>query len=254
MAPLSEFYGNFSDHDNKILPQSSSPTSVNFHWHTAAAPPRSQSSATQYSVPQASSSMNSHPSPLSFLNSPHGSLHPSDAISRRGQQAQASAASNSNSSSPEVDLTETERAVASDEKRRRNTAASGTSFFIDHISGRLIFVIAARFRVKKKHKTIALERTVSNLTGRAEELEREVGDLRQENGWLKEIVVLKGTQNVANNRLALNQALAFPTGERSYGAESTVQEDASEGSLSELSDDDIPVKRSKGKQRSNKKS
>jgi hypothetical protein len=122
------------------------------------------------------------------------------------------------------------------------------------MSGRLIFVSAARFRVKKKHKTIALERTVSNLTGRAEELEREVGGLRQENGWLKEIVVLKGTQNVANNRLALSQAVASATGERNYGTESAEQKDVSEGSLSELSDDDIPVKRSKGKQKSNRKS
>jgi hypothetical protein len=123
------------------------------------------------------------------------------------------------------------------------------------MSGRLIFVGAARFRVKKKQKTIALERAVSDLTGRAEELEREAGDLRQENGWLKEIVVLKGTQNVANNRLALSQAATSAPSERSY-AESTVQdsENASEGSLSELSDDDIPVKQSKGKQKSNKKS
>ena len=118
-----------------------------------------------------------------------------------------------------------------------------------------ISIGAARFRVKKKHKTIALERAVSDLTGRAEELEREVGDLRQENGWLKEIVMLKGTQNVANNRLALKQAVAFATGQRSYGTESTVHEDVSaEGSSSALSDDDIPMKQSKGKQRSNKKS
>ncbi|KJA26109.1 hypothetical protein HYPSUDRAFT_105910, partial [Hypholoma sublateritium FD-334 SS-4] len=59
----------------------------------------------------------------------------------------------------------------SDEKRRRNTAAS------------------ARFRVKKKHRTITLERSVSELTGRADELEREASDLRRENGWLKEIVM-----------------------------------------------------------------
>ena len=203
--------------------------------------------------------MNLDPGLLSSLDSPHGSLHPSAVISR-GQQAQASAAvSNSNASSPEVDLTEAEPAAVSDEKRRRNTAASGTSMFFNHMSGRLtwIFVGAARFRVKKKHRTIALERTVSNLTGRAEELEREVGDLRQENGWLKEIVVLKSTQNVANNRLALRQAVAFATaGQSSHGTESTVQEDASEGSISARSDDDIPVKRTKGNpsQRSKKES
>jgi hypothetical protein len=129
--------------------------------------------------------------------------------------------------------------------------------FFNLMSGRLIFVGAARFRVKKKHRTIALERAVSDLKGRAEELEREVGDLRQENGWLKEIVVLKGTQNVANNRLALNRRQAA-AGQSSYGTESTAQEEASEGSLSALSDDDIPVKRSKGNpspsQRSKKES
>ena len=120
-------------------------------------------------------------------------------------------------------------------------------------SGGLIFLGTARFRVKKKHRTIALERAVSDLTGRAEELEREVGDLRRENGWLKEIVVLKGGQNIANNRLALRQAVASG-GQWSYGTESTVQEDVSEGPSSALSDDDIPAKQFKGKQRSNKKS
>jgi hypothetical protein len=33
---------------------------------------------------------------------------------------------------------------------------------------------------------------VSDLTGRAEELEKEATELRRENGWLKEIVMLKG--------------------------------------------------------------
>ncbi|KAI0001807.1 hypothetical protein BJV77DRAFT_907967, partial [Russula vinacea] len=57
-----------------------------------------------------------------------------------------------------------------EEKRRRNTAAS------------------ARFRVKKKIKSVNLERTVSDLSGRVDELEQEAADLRRENGWLKEIV------------------------------------------------------------------
>ncbi|KAF7306599.1 Cytochrome C oxidase assembly protein COX19 [Mycena indigotica] len=61
-----------------------------------------------------------------------------------------------------------------EDKRRRNTAAS------------------ARFRIKKKMRGLELERSVSDLTGRAEELEREAADLRRENGWLKEIVMLKG--------------------------------------------------------------
>lgn len=40
-------------------------------------------------------------------------------------------------------------------------------------------------------KTLNLERTVADLTGRTEELEREAADLRRENGWLKEIILLK---------------------------------------------------------------
>ncbi|EIN13662.1 hypothetical protein PUNSTDRAFT_20169, partial [Punctularia strigosozonata HHB-11173 SS5] len=58
-----------------------------------------------------------------------------------------------------------------EEKRRRNTAAS------------------ARFRNKKKSQILSLERTISDLTGRAEDLEREAADLRRENGWLKEIII-----------------------------------------------------------------
>lgn len=53
----------------------------------------------------------------------------------------------------------------------------------------MLFV--ARFRVKKKQWTLNLERSISDLSGRVEELEREAAELRRENGWLKEIVMLK---------------------------------------------------------------
>nr|GAT47325.1 cytochrome C oxidase assembly protein COX19 [Mycena chlorophos] len=66
-----------------------------------------------------------------------------------------------------------------EDKRRRNTQAS------------------ARFRIKKKMRSLELERSVSDLTGRAEELEREAADLRRENGWLKEIVMLRGGGHLA---------------------------------------------------------
>jgi Basic region leucine zipper len=58
---------------------------------------------------------------------------------------------------------------------------------------------AARFRIKKKQKTVNLQRSISDLTGRAEDLEREVADLRRENGWLKEIVMLKNSRFPAAN-------------------------------------------------------
>jgi hypothetical protein len=55
--------------------------------------------------------------------------------------------------------------------------------------------ILARFRIKKKQRALKLELTVSDLTCRAAELEREATNLRRENTWLKEIVILKGRQN-----------------------------------------------------------
>ena len=53
----------------------------------------------------------------------------------------------------------------------------------------------ARFRIKKKQWTLNLERTISDLSSRVQELEVEAAELRRENGWLKEIVMLKSKQN-----------------------------------------------------------
>ena len=60
---------------------------------------------------------------------------------------------------------------ASEDKRRRNTAAS------------------ARFRLKKKEREVALETKAKELEQRVAELERECEGLRRENGWLKGLVV-----------------------------------------------------------------
>ncbi|SJL05855.1 uncharacterized protein ARMOST_09191 [Armillaria ostoyae] len=86
--------------------------------------------------------------------------------------ASTSTATRPAASPPDTDSLE----GGTDDKRKRNTAAS------------------ARFRIKKKQKTLNLERSVSDLAGRAEELEKEAADLRRENGWLKEIVMLKGSR------------------------------------------------------------
>ncbi|KAJ2796286.1 hypothetical protein H4R21_004774 [Coemansia helicoidea] len=60
--------------------------------------------------------------------------------------------------------------AAEDDKRRRNTAAS------------------ARFRVKKKLKEQALERTAREMTAKAEALERRVNELETETRWLKSLI------------------------------------------------------------------
>ena len=121
MAPLPGFYGNFLHHNNMPPPQSPPSTSMNYPWHTATTPPPPKPSTSQQRPPRASST-------------PRGFLHLSDAASSNepgpsGQQpyASTSASASHNSSEPDVELTEAERVAASDEKRRRNTAASGTS-------------------------------------------------------------------------------------------------------------------------------
>lgn len=103
------------------------------------------------------------------------------------------ASSPTSTNSPMEQDDDAEQSVMAEEKRRRNTEAS------------------ARFRIKKKQRTVNLERSVSDLSGRAEELEKEVSDLRRENGWLKEIVMLKGNRYAAaasaQQRMALSQAV-----------------------------------------------
>jgi len=62
-------------------------------------------------------------------------------------------------------------------------------------------IFIARFRIKRKQRATNLGRSISDLTGRVEDLAREVADLRQENGWLKEIVMLKGSTRVGSLNL-----------------------------------------------------
>ncbi|CAG8528499.1 12872_t:CDS:1 [Racocetra fulgida] len=63
--------------------------------------------------------------------------------------------------------------AAEEDKRRRNTAAS------------------ARFRVKKKIREQALERTVKEMTSKAETLEGRVKELEMEIKWLRGLIVEK---------------------------------------------------------------
>ncbi|KAJ2745722.1 hypothetical protein GGI20_001946 [Coemansia sp. BCRC 34301] len=72
--------------------------------------------------------------------------------------------------------------AASDDKRRRNTAAS------------------ARFRVKKKLKEQALERTAREMSVKAEALERRVQELETETRWLKSLIIDKDPNLLSNIR------------------------------------------------------
>jgi hypothetical protein len=70
-------------------------------------------------------------------------------------------------------LEDKSRLLAEEDKRRRNTAAS------------------ARFRVKKKQREQALERTVKEQTDKNAQLETIINQLRMENKWLRNLVTDK---------------------------------------------------------------
>ncbi|KZF25791.1 hypothetical protein L228DRAFT_244709 [Xylona heveae TC161] len=70
-------------------------------------------------------------------------------------------------------LEDTSRFAAEEDKRRRNTAAS------------------ARFRVKKKQREQALERTAKEMTDKCTSLETRIGQLEMENKWLKNLITEK---------------------------------------------------------------
>jgi hypothetical protein len=74
---------------------------------------------------------------------------------------------------PTVSQEEGARYAAEEDKRRRNTAAS------------------ARFRVKKKQREQALEKTAKEMSDKAQALEKRVQELDMENKWLKEIITEK---------------------------------------------------------------
>jgi len=78
-------------------------------------------------------------------------------------------------------LDDLSRVAAEEDKRRRNTAAS------------------ARFRVKKKQREQALERTAKEMTDRVKQLEAKIAQLEMENQWLKNLIVEKNTATAASN-------------------------------------------------------
>ncbi|KAI8381471.1 uncharacterized protein BYT42DRAFT_566648 [Radiomyces spectabilis] len=97
-----------------------------------------------------------------------------------------------------------ERSSSKDDKRRRNTAAS------------------ARFRIKKKMREQALQRTANEMTEKSIRLEARVQELEREIRWLKALVVEK-------NESRFEKMLQDPHHARSLlgGVELTRQPDSS---------------------------
>jgi hypothetical protein len=96
----------------------------------------------------------------SGVPSPASATSPTSAAPRVGEKRKSVVASSDESG----------RHAAEEDKRRRNTAAS------------------ARFRVKKKQREQALEKTAKEMTERAQMLETKVQQLEMENKWLKGLI------------------------------------------------------------------
>lgn len=88
-------------------------------------------------------------------------------------------------------LDEAARLAAEEDKRRRNTAAS------------------ARFRIKKKQREQALERTVKEATEKNAALEARVSQLELENQWLKNLITEKNGGDTSDGKNEADIAQMF---------------------------------------------
>lgn len=81
------------------------------------------------------------------------------------------------------------RKAIEEDKRRRNTLASGTRSYTSYDESDVVIHRTARFRVKKKQREQALEQSAKELQDRVGSLEKEVEALQKENGWLRNLVL-----------------------------------------------------------------
>ncbi|KAF8756648.1 Basic region leucine zipper [Rhizoctonia solani] len=146
--------------------------------------------AGSYSLPSPGSPTTQAPPEASTSSS----APPSRVSPARGRSTSSAGRSPGHNQPSGSAVTDEEVHAIAEDKRRRNTAAS------------------ARFRVKKKQRTMELERAVIELEGRADELEKEAVELRRENGWLKEMVILKGRKAMETAQAAKSSPGAGPSG------------------------------------------
>ena len=134
-----------------------SPTLSNFPENLSHLQPIQPGPQSVYPVPQGHGRPNGHYQPGAVI----GDKRKADAIMV----------------APEVPMDDKARLAAEEDKRRRNTAAS------------------ARFRVKKKEREKALEKSAKEMTDKVNALENRINQLETENKWLKNIVLEKNGGN-----------------------------------------------------------
>lgn len=96
-------------------------------------------------------------------------------------------------------IDETARVAAEEDKRRRNTAAS------------------ARFRIKKKQREQALEKTAKEMSDRVSLLESRISQLETENTWLKGLITEKSGGKTSTSEIRALLSKHEENSERSTG-------------------------------------
>ncbi|RAL16505.1 putative bZIP transcription factor (MetR) [Aspergillus homomorphus CBS 101889] len=144
-------------------------------------PPRNQQFAALPPLPNAPFNANPAPSQASSQHSPQSlasmSSPAATAATTNAPSTSTTAPKRKNTQkAPHMSVEEVARIAAEEDKRRRNTAAS------------------ARFRVKKKMREQALEKTVKETTEKNTALEARVTALELENQWLKNLITEKNGQ------------------------------------------------------------
>jgi hypothetical protein len=111
-----------------------------------------------------------YPSPISQ----HAPAYPVPApIIGEKRKSDASSVVSVNSPNRPLNFEEASRIAAEEDKRRRNTAAS------------------ARFRIKKKQREQALEKSAKEMSDKVAALESRINQLETENKWLKNLIMEK---------------------------------------------------------------
>lgn len=88
------------------------------------------------------------------------------------------------------------RHAAEEDKRRRNTAAS------------------ARFRVKKKQREQALEKSAKDMSDKVQALEGRINQLETENKWLKNLITERGERKQAEGEDVASLWKKYTEGEK----------------------------------------
>jgi len=118
------------------------------------------------------------------------------------------------------------RLAAEEDKRKRNTAAS------------------ARFRIKKKQREQALEKSAKEMTDKVTALENRISALETENKWLKSLVTEKhgGKDDILKKLLKEFSAQGIKTGVSRDNSKTKDSDSASSGSGSSTAADDSDSK------------